>query len=160
MLPVLYVYALCCERMRLPSSFVNLNVNDGTSNGVAVLLTFVGELGHAVQISQGRRSVLLFVVDQQIHLRLCQELGHPPSAPAGSFLGRRRQWLTVLVFIFHNRREDWRSPSETSLHGVVHSVKPGPRARVRLHASSRELQLLVDTTNISPLVKAATTTDS
>lgn len=127
---------------------------------VPAFLTFVGELGHAVQISQSRGSVLLFVIDQQIHLRLRQELSHSPSTPAGSFLGRRRQRLAVFVFVLHDRREDGCRPGETSLHGVVHSVKPGPGAWVCLHTSSRKLQLLVETENIFFLSKLPTATDS
>lgn len=114
---------------------------------INVTPTFVCELGHAVQISQSRGPVLLFVINQQVHLRLRQELGHSPSAPACSFLGRWRQGLTILVFVLHDGREDGRRPGESSLHGVVHSVKPGPGARVRLHAASRKLQLLVETEN-------------
>ena len=111
----------------------------------AEILTFVGELGHPVQISQRRWPVLLFIINQQVHLRLRQELGHSPSAPTGSFFGRRRQLLAVLVFVLHDGREDGCRSSEASLHGVVHSVEPGPGARVCLHASSGKLQLLVET---------------
>lgn len=111
----------------------------------AGILTFVGELGHPVQISQRWWPVLVFIINQQVHLRLRQELGHSPSAPTGSFFGRRRQLLAVLVFVLHDGREDGCRSGETSLHGVVHSVEPGPGARVRLHASSRKLQLLVET---------------
>lgn len=110
-------------------------------------LTFVRELGHAVQFSQSRGSILLFIINQQVHLRLRQELSHSPSASAGSFLGGRWQRLAVLVFVLYDRREDGRRPGETSLHGVIHSVEPGPGARVCLHASSRKLQFLVETEN-------------
>lgn len=111
----------------------------------AAFLTFVGELCHAVQLSQRRGSVLIFVIDQQVHLRLRQELRHPPSAPAGSLLGRRRHRFAVLIFVLHDGREDGCCPGEAPLHGVVHPVEPGPGAGVRLHASSRKLQLLVET---------------
>lgn len=110
-------------------------------------VTFVGELSHSVQLSQSRGPVLVLVIDQQIHLRLRQELGHPPSASASSFLGRRRQRLAVLVLVLHDGREDGRGASKASLHGVVHPVEPGPGAGVRLHASGGKLQLLVETEN-------------